>query len=115
MRRWMIGLGALVLAAGIAVAAGAGGGFDSKAWKAESGSNAVDNPRAGMVADLEKLLRPGMARAEVEALLGQPEGKRGDGAYVYDLGVARYGVDYQWFVVEFDDAGVLIRFSMSQG
>jgi len=34
-------------------------GFDSDKWKAQRHSGARDNPRAGMLRELEKLLRAG--------------------------------------------------------
>jgi hypothetical protein len=48
------------------------------------------------------------------ALLGEPETK--DGArYVYAIGTSAFGVDYEYFVVEFDAAGNLTRHSITRG
>lgn len=89
-------------------------GFDAAHWQAQRGSEARDNPRAGMVGDLERLLRPGMTRAEVEALLGMPESQH-EGRWIYDLGASPYGIDYEYYVIEFDDAGRLARHQFMRG
>lgn len=68
-------------AATLAASAAAGGqmtvatsvAFDSSAWKAEAGNRKAKNSRGGMVADVEKSLRPGMRRQDVEAMLGKPD------------------------------------------
>src|SRR5262249_14926043 len=90
------------------------GRFDAARWQALHGSDARDNPRAGMVGELQRLWRPGMTRAEVEALLGERE-QRSRESYIYDLGTSRYGVDYEYFVVEFDAAGRLVRAQLMRG
>ncbi len=62
--------GAVTLAAmGSATAAGA---FDAAAWKAQAGAKS-QNTRVAMAGEAEAALRPGMTRAEVEALLGAPD------------------------------------------
>src|SRR5215813_3587199 len=105
-RRTWIGLG---LATAL-LAAGAGGyvattarGFDSDKWKAQRHSGARDNPRAGMLGALEKLLHVGMTQNEVLAPLGEPDSKQGT-LFTYNLGVPGFGVDYEHFHIEFDGA-----------
>jgi hypothetical protein len=89
-------------------------GFDSDKWKAQRHSGARDNPRAGMLRELEKLLRAGMTQNEVLALLGEPDSKRGT-RFTYDLGAPGFGVDYQYFNIEFDAGGKLVRRWIEQG
>jgi len=105
----------------LAFAAAAGGymattalGFDSEKWKAQRHSSARDNPRAGMLRELEKRLHPGMTQGEVLALLGEPDSKRGT-RFTYDLGAPGFGVDYQYFNIEFDAGGKLVRHWIEQG
>lgn len=76
--------------------------FDRALWHAQRGSTAFDNPRTGQVAALERdHLRAGMARAEVIALLGEPE-VRNARSDRYALGVSPVGVDVEEYVVEYD-------------
>src|SRR5258708_38948647 len=82
-------------------------GFDAARWQAQRGSEARDNPRAGMVGDLERLLRPGMTRAEVAALLGMPESQTGR-RWIHDLGARAYGADYEYYGIEVGDGGRLL-------
>lgn len=94
-------------------ACGGSGRFDSEVWKAHASQDERDNPRAGMLADLRPRLRPGMSRTEVEGLLGAGAG---DGVRVsYALGMAAYGADYEYFVIEYDAAGRLTRTSLVRG
>ena len=78
--------------------------FDSEIWKAQAGIDQdSENPRSGMVSTLiDEVLKPGMARNEVEKLLGVADYVQdGDGWYV--LGRSPYGVDYEYFVVHYKD------------
>src|SRR5262245_7422607 len=101
-RRTWIGLGL----AGMLLALGAAGGyvantargFDSDKWKAQRHSGARDNPRAGMLGTLEKLLRVGMTQNEVLALLGEPDRKQGT-RFTYDLGVPGFGLTTNTFTL----------------
>jgi hypothetical protein len=116
-RAWLrlIGGGALLtLAAVAATLTYRTGRFDAARWQAQRGSDALNNPRIAMIGDLEQRLRPGMTRAEVLALLGEPESQSG-GRAVYALGASPYGVDYEFFVIEFDDAGMLLRHRLMRG
>jgi hypothetical protein len=118
-RKILIGVGGatalLALAAGGYMATTAGS-FDSERWKAQRNSAARENPRAGMLGNLKDRLRPGMTRDEVVALLGEPEAKeKEDTRYVYDLGASAFGVDYEYYVVEFDADGKVVRHAMTRG
>lgn len=90
------------------------GGFDSDKWKALRSSTERDNPRSRMLGDLKKELRQGMTRDAVVALLGEPEIKEG-ARYVYAIGASAFGVDYEYFVIEFDAGGNLLRHSITRG
>jgi hypothetical protein len=109
--------------AGAVLVLGAGGymaattianSFDSGKWKALRNSKERDNPRARMVGELKQQLRPGMTQDEVVTLLGEPEIKEG-ARYIYAIGASAFGVDYEYFVVEFDTSGKLLRHSITRG
>ena len=105
----------LVVAGAVMVTQSNSGGFDSKAWQAQRGKHERDNPRAGMVVPLTRdHLRAGMRRAEVKALLGEPDQRRGQ-SDVYELGVSPVGVDEEYFVVEYDSDGKVTQFRVSRG
>jgi hypothetical protein len=86
-------------------------GFDSDHWKAQYDVDDRDNPRAGMVTALERLLTPGMSRDAVLDLLGRPESQDVN-QFRYSIGVSPYGIDYEYFVVEFDRDGLVRTFIM---
>lgn len=82
--------------------------FDAAAWRAQAGKGDQDNPRAGMAATLTtEVLKPGMPRAEVLALLGPPDFQKGQKDY-YELGRSAYGVDYEYLVALYE-ADALVR------
>lgn len=89
-------------------------GFTPERWKAEAANTSSKNPRIYWVSQVEKLLRPGMSKDDIIALLGDPNSKR-DNRYSYDLGVNPYGIDYEYFVIEFDSTGKLSRFFIERG
>ena len=94
---------------------GGAGQFDSAKWKAQQDSTARNNPRAGMIGDLQqRVLQVGMTREQVVVLLGKPDTTEGN-RYVYDIGTSAFGVDYEFFVVEFDGEGKLLRHSITRG
>jgi hypothetical protein len=115
-RRFWVGfVGALTL-----LTVGAGGymatstrvdGFDAAKWKAQENNTARNNPRQGMVRDLEKELRQGMTRDEVVALLGKPDLTE-QSRYVYEIGASM--LDSLYFVIEFDTDGKLRRHFIEQ-
>lgn len=116
-RRTSIGLGLATML----LALGAGGyvattarGFNSDKWKAQRHSGARDNPRAGMLGELKKLLRAGMTQDEVLVLLGEPDSKQGT-RFTYDLGAPGFAVDYEYFHIDFDADGKLVRHWIEQG
>jgi hypothetical protein len=77
--------------------------FDADVWRAQRGSNALDNPRVGQVVALERShMRPGMSRAEVIELLGEPD-RRLPRSDHYKLGASPVGVDFETYVIEYDD------------
>ena len=81
--------------------------FNQTTWKAQSGSQEADNPRAMMVADLKaNHLRTGMTRSEVEVLLGKADRER-NGQYLYRLGMGKYSADYSYLALVFDENGKL--------
>lgn len=84
--------------------------FDAALWRSYRNSTAESSPRAGMLTDLEvNHLRVGMAQAEAEALLGPPDFIDGRKA-VYNLGASPYGVDYEAYVLDYDQASRLAGF-----
>ena len=89
-------------------------GFDSTAWKSYHGDSKETNRRSAMLPDLKKLLRPGMSRQEIVELLGEPEDDQSSAAtrparWTYWLGQSPYGLDEDYFVIEFDAGGRLAK------
>jgi hypothetical protein len=105
---------ATVAALGIGGNMAAAGGFDSQKWKAERGNETSKNPRVTMVGEAEKLLRVGMTREEVTALLGEPDGNANT-RFEYLLGISPVGIDFEVFIIEFDAQGKLVRFRTERG
>jgi hypothetical protein len=112
-----------ICGAGAVLVLGAGGymatttmvaGFDSAKWKALRSSTERENPRSRMVSKLQQELRTGMTQDEVVALLGEPEIKEG-ARYVYSIGASPFGVDYEYFVVEFGADGKVLRHMITRG
>lgn len=109
-----------VIIAGAAVALSGGGdmaiagGFDQQKWKAEKGNTSHKNPRIGMVSDAEKVLRLGMKRDEVKQILGEPD-RAQTNTLEYDIGASPYGIDYESFVLEFDELGLLKTWRIVRG
>ena len=81
--------------------------FDSNAWKSQRGAAPRDNTRGQMVAVLEKSLHTGMSRDDVIKLLGEPDSTDADTATdVYELGVAAYGVDEEFYEIQYQDGKI---------
>lgn len=81
--------------------------FDSDAWKSQRGVDTRQNQRGTMVASVEKAIQAGMSRDEVIGLLGEPDGS--DAATTtdtYELGVAQYGVDEEFYEIVYRDGKV---------
>jgi len=90
-------------------------GFDAALWRAQHGSDARDNPRSGLVPALEReVLRKGMSREEVREILGPPEGETPQ-RDVYELGASPVGVDYEQYVIEYDEEGKVLSFGLRRG
>jgi hypothetical protein len=90
--------------------------FDERAWKQASlfaqGQNADEwyeqCVRGRMVTHLQwRVLRPGMARSAVVALLGRPD-QPGIPEELYDLGLCTGGVDHAELFLRYDENGSLI-------
>ncbi len=111
-------LGAGMIAASMMLGArldhASAGGFDAERWKAQRGLDLRDNPRQGMMREVRALLHPGLSKAEVLNLLGEPD-RRQDNRFEYDLGMRPLGIDYQSLVLDFDASGRLLRFRTVQG
>ncbi len=79
------------------------------------GSTDRDNPRSGLVIAFERdHLRVGTARSQVIALLGQPE-QRTARRDQYNLGVSAYGIDHEYYVIDYDDQDRVAAFSLKRG
>jgi hypothetical protein len=84
--------------------------FDQKIWKAEN-NIAFDNPRGRMAYDLRhRVLKPKMTRKQVLALLGPPDAGESKTSLSYNLGAwSGFGMDPDFFAVEFDKSGRLVK------
>jgi hypothetical protein len=81
--------------------------FDSDAWKSQRGAIAQQNQRGPMVASVEKAVQTGMSRDEVIRLLGEPDSSDAASTTdVYELGVARYGIDEEFYEIKYQDGKV---------
>jgi hypothetical protein len=87
--------------------------FNAELWQRSDGSDYQDNTRCQMVDDLMKnYLHPGMSRAEVFKLIGEPT----EEPVVHEpVGVCGFGVDYSYLEFSFDEAGKLKEFRLIQG
>lgn len=75
--------------------------FDANTWKAQRGVSAKDNKRIDMVPKLEASVRVGMPRADVIALLGEPDShNRETDADRYFLGLP-LGPDEQYYEIRY--------------
>ena len=91
-------------------------GFDQSVWLAWYSSSEPDNPRYGMVDDLQTMLlqdRP--TRVEVLELLGTPDGGQGDDYLGYNLGASFVGVDFDALVIYFDENDRVFEVRIVQG
>jgi hypothetical protein len=81
--------------------------FDSDAWKSQRGVDAKENQRGPMVSSVEKAVKTGMSRDEVVRLLGEPDiSDAASATDVYELGVARYGIDEEFYEIKYQDGKV---------
>ncbi len=87
--------------------------FDSDIWRGSPSDHTHHSIRLRMVDDLLARHSPvGRTRANVVALLGEPDGTTyfSDFDMVYHLGLERGGafsIDSEWLVLRLDDAGVV--------
>lgn len=89
--------------------------FDRAAWATGRGDDSGRNPRGSLVGALRSsgAVNPGTPRAQVRALLGEPENV--DGAReMYSLGTG-YGASLEYFSVEYDAEGRVARASVRRG
>jgi hypothetical protein len=101
-------IGAIFLAA-LSACGSASVAFDKEKWASGKGSLTVENPRGKMVSDAEEAgVKVGATRANIRALLGEPDGKgpRGDS---WALGFANYSMDPQNFVVDYDENDIATK------
>jgi hypothetical protein len=91
--------------------------FEPKVWSRPI-TNAEDSTcyRGGMAADIrDRVLRPGMSRAEVKRLLGEPDKDFKQDEYWYVLGMCSgLRIDYDVLHVYFDANGALQRAQIRQ-
>lgn len=81
--------------------------FDSAAWKSQRGVAAQQNQRGPMLNSAEKAVHAGMSRDEVIRLLGEPDISDATTAVdTYELGVAKFGIDEEFFEITYQDGKV---------
>lgn len=89
--------------------------FDSDGWKSQRGVSLDRNKRTTMTAGIENVVRLGMTRLQVHAVLGDPDGVReAEDTDIYHLGRSPYGVDYDTYEFVYRD-GELISYTYRQG
>ena len=89
-------------------------GFDPAVWRTQAGVK-IDNLRSGMISDLQAgKLRVGMTREEVHALLGPPESPE-PGQDGWGLGLAPFGVDFEYYVIRYGPDGRVVGFGLVRG
>lgn len=72
--------------------------FSTEAWIAEGEKSPSQMSRNHMIDAIEQALVPGMSEDDVIALLGEPQ-RRSASELTYELGVAPYGIDFEYLVV----------------
>ena len=89
--------------------------FDSTLWKAQYNQFNRDNPRSGMTPTLEReVLQIGISQETVREILGPPEEAQ-DNMDLYDLGASPFGIDYEQYVIEYDNEKKVVRFFIRRG
>jgi len=89
--------------------------FNPRIWTEQHGSEVRNNPRRAMTTQLEsEILRPGMSRSDVRAVLGAPE-RTEPRADVYLVGASPLGIDYEMYIIEYDDTDRVVKFFLRQG
>lgn len=86
--------------------------FDADVWRAQRGSTARETPRTGLVVPLERNhLHKGMTRAAVIELLGEPD-RRQPRSDHYRLGASPVGIDFETYVIEYDEQDLVTGFGI---
>jgi SmpA / OmlA family len=87
----------------------AGRSFDRKLWHEFNKIDDPNNPRASMVASLQRRhLKLGMTRDQVVNLLGEPDMAKTPEMYEYNLGMwSGFRMDYDGLQIYFDKKGRL--------
>lgn len=87
--------------------------FDQTIWQAQSNSTIgnIENPRGKMVHDLrQRVLKPGMPRKQVLALLGPPDAGQTRSSLSYYVGWwSGFRMDPDIFKIEFDKSDRLLK------
>jgi hypothetical protein len=109
MRNGSTLLMALVIATGGVSCMPLTGRFDSSTWKQNAGNYDGENPRAAMVARLERIVRVGTKQNDIERLLGQPDQKEGETTYIYYLGRDPIGPSYSVYEIVFDNENCVVQ------
>jgi len=90
-------------------------GFNSAKWKAQYNSKELHNPRLVMIPHLKRsVLHVGMDKSAVRDILGPPEKSR-DQTDIYALGVSEYGIDFEYYYIEYDSNDKVIKFYLMRG
>lgn len=88
--------------------------FDQKVWLENAGNETKNNPRAGMISELiDTVLKKGMSKDEVTALLGPPDSNR-DQLELYDIGRSPWGIDLEYLAIDYDENS-LVKAYMLRG
>ena len=78
--------------------------FDSDTWKSQRGVMSDANKRGALIADLDQHLKPGMNRASVLQLLGEPDYTDAESSTdVYRIGRSPYGIDSESYELQYRD------------
>ncbi len=77
-------------------------GFDSGKWASGAGNYTGENPRIEMVGDVRGAVTVGMARGDVQALLGPPDGTS-ETVDRYALGRSAVGVDLETMAIHYEN------------
>ncbi len=85
--------------------------FDAALWRASTDAEMTENPRFDMVDDAAAQVEPGMTRADLVALFGEPSGEAG-AALSWDAGFRT--VQFAELVVELDPEGRAVRAYVSR-
>lgn len=91
---------------GVVVMRSAAETFDAATWRNSTGGGMDDSPRFDMVEEAAEQVRPGMSRADVVALLGEPS-REEDGVLIWEAGFRT--VQFAWLEVRLDEGGTVVE------